>query len=213
MTTLDGRSAHERLMTRFGFGRSLSDRVLTYSETLRQLIPEDVILSDSPKLGNDEPPVNSNNAKVKKAAELALTQQNDVLTVWWLGRMVSSRQSFVEKLTWFWHGHFATGAPSVRSAHVIFAQNETLRRLGGGRFDDLIAAMTVDPAMLIWLNGSGNRVGAPNENFARELMELFMLGVGNYVEADVREAARALTGWTVDKRSVSAKFDPRRHDS
>jgi uncharacterized protein (DUF1800 family) len=95
----------------------------------------------------------------------------------------------------------------------MLRQNQTLRQLGAGRFDDLAAAMVIDPAMLVWLNGNENRVGSPNENLARELMELFTLGVGHYREADVREAARALTGWTVDKPSVTAKLDPRRQDT
>jgi uncharacterized protein (DUF1800 family) len=94
----------------------------------------------------------------------------------------------------------------------MYGQNATQRRLGGGDFRALAQAMIVDPAMLVWLDGEGNSVGKPNENLAREFMELFTLGVGNYTEDDVRQAARALTGWQVDLPTDSASLNPRRHD-
>ena len=95
----------------------------------------------------------------------------------------------------------------------MLRQNETLRRLGRGDFRELARAMVRDPALLLWLDGQRNRKGKPNENLARELMELFTLGVGNYSEADVREAARALTGWRVDRRGRHRRAaSPRLHD-
>ena len=119
---------------------------------------------------------------------------------------------FPERMTWFWHGHFATSIQKVRYANLMAIQNASQRRLGTGDFRALAQAMAVDPAMLLWLDGGGNRVGKPNENLAREFMELFTLGVGNYTEDDVRAAARALTGWTVNVASSSATFVPKRHD-
>src|SRR5690349_6769421 len=119
---------------------------------------------------------------------------------------------FPERMTWFWHGHFATSIQKVRFANLMAIQNASQRRLGTGDFRALARAMAVDPAMLLWLDGGGNRVGKPNENLAREFMELFTLGVGNYSEDDVRSAARALTGWTVNVQARSAAFVPKRHD-
>jgi uncharacterized protein (DUF1800 family) len=94
----------------------------------------------------------------------------------------------------------------------MYTQNDTLRRLGRGDFRALAQAMIVDPAMLVWLDGGGNKVGKPNENLAREFMELFTLGVGNYTEADVKDTARALTGWRVDYRTGGATMIARAHD-
>lgn len=134
------------------------------------------------------------------------------LGVWWLDRMVAVADPFPERMTWLWHGHFATSWRKVRQAQLMYAQNDTMRRLGRGDFRMLAQAMIVDPAMLIWLDGGGNRVGKPNENLAREFMELFTLGFGNYTETDVRQAARALTGWRVNYRTDTAAVTARAHD-
>jgi uncharacterized protein (DUF1800 family) len=133
--------------------------------------------------------------------------------VWWLDRMVASDVPLVERLTWFWHGHFATSLQKVRSARLMLIQNETLRRNGLGDFAMLARAMVVDPAMLIWLDGQKNTAKAANENLARELMELFTLGVGQYSEQDVRAAARALTGWKVNRDTLTASLATRQHDT
>ncbi len=119
-------------------------------------------------------------------------------TAWWLRRMATTGQPLVEKVTFGWHSHFATDIHKVRDARMMLAQNATLRRLGRGSFTDLARAMVVDPAMLVWLDGQKSTAKAPNENLSREFMELFTLGHGNgYTEQDVREGARALTGWKV----------------
>ncbi|MCF7547846.1 DUF1800 family protein [Pseudonocardia sp. WMMC193] len=167
---------------------------------------------EPPDLGAP-PAVDAKDPAVKAAAEKALSAQNSLAVRWWVDRMVSSPTPLVEKVTWFWHGHFATGAGMVRSAGLMVAQNQTLRALGLGGFEPLAQAMVVDPAMVVWLNGNQNRAGAPNENLGRELMELFVLGVGNYTEPDVKEAARALTGWTVDRDRMRAVVDPKRFDA
>jgi uncharacterized protein (DUF1800 family) len=141
------------------------------------------------------------------------TDQVDQLVAWWVRRMVAVQNPLVEKLTFGWHNHFATSATKVRSAGMLSTQNQTLRAHGRGSFTDLAEAMVVDPALLFWLDGQQNTAKAPNENLARELMELFTLGrTGGYTEQDVREAARALTGWTIDRGTGSAAFVPRRHD-
>ena len=143
---------------------------------------------------------------------------HDVL--WWLDRMVRSTQPLEERMALIWHDWFATG--NVNSQQLSIGQVETFRRLGLGSFDRLFEAVTSDPAMLIWLSGVDNESEAPNENYAREMMELFSLGASNaqgypYSERDVREQARALTGWTADWDDdlgyVNFHFDAERHDS
>lgn len=114
---------------------------------------------------------------------------------WWLYRMLHTPHPLLERLTLFWHGHFATSLDKVAQPELMFEQNVTLRRHALGKFGPLVQAISRDPAMLVWLDSNRNIKGKPNENFARELMELFTLGVGNYKETDVREVARAFTGW------------------
>jgi uncharacterized protein (DUF1800 family) len=135
------------------------------------------------------------------------------LTTWWLRRMVTVTQPFGEKLTFVWHNHFATAATKVRSAPAMANQNATLRRLGLGDFHTLGYAMLTDAAMLRWLDGEKNTAAAPNENLAREFMELFTLGHGDaYTEQDVREGARALTGWKI-RRDGTTRVLPAQHDN
>ena len=125
-----------------------------------------------------------------------IRRQLSNLTTWWIRRMVAVEEPFGEKLTFLWHNHFATAATKVRRAGWLAGQNETLRRAGRGDFRSLAVAMLTDPAMLFWLDGQKNSAAAPNENLSREFMELFALGHGDgYTEQDVREGARALTGW------------------
>ena len=116
---------------------------------------------------------------------------------WWLDRMVQPTLAAREKLVLFLHGHFATSAEKVRNPVMLFRQNQMFREKAYGRWHELVLGVAKDPAMLIYLDGSKNRADAPNENFARELFELFTLGVGNYTEQDIQESARAFAGWTV----------------
>jgi uncharacterized protein (DUF1800 family) len=109
-----------------------------------------------------------------------------------------------EKLALFWHGHFATGFAKVQDSALMIAQVDGLRDRALGKFHDLLAFATGDPAMIIWLDNNTNRKGHANENYAREIMELFSLGVGNYTEHDIREAGRAFTGWHTDRRKKFA---------
>ena len=121
--------------------------------------------------------------------------ETDRLAYWWANRMLTSPRPLQEKLTLFWHGHFATSEEKVHDFRKMQLQNETLRQHANGNFRDLLLAVAKDPAMLAYLDASANIKGAPNENFAREVMELFSMGVGYYTESDIREAARAFTGW------------------
>jgi uncharacterized protein (DUF1800 family) len=129
---------------------------------------------------------------------------------WWLYRMVHTRRPLAEKLTLVWHGHFATAVTKVERSAWMVQQNRTLRALSLGRFEDLLVALAKDPAMLVWLDNGQSTKAKPNENFARELMELFTLGIGHYSEDDVRGVARAFTGWK--QRDGTFYFDAKDHD-
>ncbi len=139
--------------------------------------------------------------------------QLTTLTAWWIRRMVAVEQPFGEKLTFAWHNHFATSYKKVRLASFMATQNQTLRTKGRGDFHLLAESMLTDAAMLRWLDGEQNTTGAANENLSREFMELFALGHGDgYTEDDVREGARALTGWRI-RADGSTYLDARKHDS
>ncbi len=131
---------------------------------------------------------------------------------WWVGRMQTTARPLEEKLTLFWHGHFATSARVVKNARLVFQQNEMLRRHCIGNFRELLLGISRDPAMLRYLDNHSNRKANPNENYARELLELFTMGAGNYTEQDVKEAARAFTGWTFSPWTSEYVFAQRQHD-
>lgn len=143
--------------------------------------------------------------------EAAVASNNiNRLKAWWMYRMLNSPDPLGERLTLMWHNHFATSNLKVENVGLMREQNELMRRHARSSFSELLGSMAKDPALLVWLDADGNRKEHPNENLAREIMELFSLGVGNYSEEDIREAARALTGWTVSRdrfRSI-----PDRHD-
>lgn len=148
-----------------------------------------------------------------EASSKVLQDRRIELRNWWLRRMVSVEEPVSEKMTFIWHNHFATSDDVVRDAKLMLKQNESIRDLCLGDFRDLAFRMLTDGAMLRWLNGDSNTAKSPNENLAREFMELFALGHGSgYSEADVREGARALTGWVIPNSEV-AILDPERHDS
>ena len=130
--------------------------------------------------------------------------------IWWVRRMLSGVDPLRERMTLFWHGHFTSSFEDVRNSHEMIQQNELFRAEGLGSFASLLHDVARDPAMLEYLDNDVNRVGEPNENFARELMELFTLGEGHYTEQDVREVARAFTGWS-DRGGVF-RFQRRGHD-
>jgi hypothetical protein len=132
---------------------------------------------------------------------------------WWLERMARGPHPLREKLTLFWHGHFATSVLKVKDAYLMWRQNDLFRRLGGGDWRTLLDAVTRDPAMLLWLDQAQSKPAHPNENYARELLELFTLGEGHYTEQDVTESARALTGLTLDRLTQEPVFRPRLRDS
>ncbi|MET9275841.1 DUF1800 domain-containing protein [Kribbella sp. NPDC003557] len=228
MTEISETALVRRLNDRLGFGPAPGDLRAGVDETVRRLLgpatdaaagalapptglappAKDKMDKNQDKAGKKQGGKPDKDAK--KAAARQRAAQERKLTVWWLDRMVVSRTAG-ERLTWFWHGHFATSNQKVRNAAWMLAQNQTQRKLALGRFGDLAQAMVVDAAMIRWLDGQRNRKGSPNENLAREFMELFTLGIGHYQEADVAQGARCLTGWVL--REQGAMFQRRRFDS
>jgi uncharacterized protein (DUF1800 family) len=133
--------------------------------------------------------------------------------IWWMDRMVLADYPFIERMTWFWHGHWATSISKVQFARAMKIQNDTLRSYALGNFKDMSRAMVQDCALIFWLDGEENVASSPNENLGREYMELFTLGVGNYTQNDVHQAALAFTGYNVDLTAGTATFDAQQHDS
>lgn len=142
-----------------------------------------------------------------------LRRQNIELTTWWLDRMVLADFSLQEKATWFWHGHWATSIKKLNYALPMYKQHQTLQKYALGNFDEMVSAMLDDGALQFWLDGQENTAKSPNENLARELMELFTLGVGRYSETDVKELSRALTGIQVARSNGDITFRKNRFDN
>ncbi len=154
------------------------------------------------------------------ATAMLATGNSQNLAAWWLHRMLNSPWSggeaastspLLEKLTLFWHGHFATGAEKVDDAEMMFTQNQLLRHHALGNFGAMTQEISRDPAMLIYLDSTTNRKAHPNENYAREVMELFCLGEGNYTEGDIQELARCFSGWEVRRKKF--RFNKYQHDT
>jgi hypothetical protein len=136
----------------------------------------------------------------------------DELRGWWVYCMIHNAHPLREKLTLFWHNHFATSIAKVGRPTLMYAQNKLLRKHALESFRPLLKEISRDPAMIVWLDNNANVKGKPNENYAREVMELFSLGVGNYTEKDVREAARAFTGWHTNSAGDAYEFNAGEHD-
>lgn len=173
-------------------------------ETVRKLI-EGMPLAGEKK---PVPPIEETKADGKELLPGEIADQQ----TYWLYRMAVSDEPLIEKMTLFWHDHFATSYRKVNDTALMVRQNELFRSKALGSFRELVLAVGEDPAMLIWLDSNSNKKGRPNENYAREAMELFMLGIGNYTEEDVKEAARAFTGWGYDRNTKTAVFNKRQHD-
>ncbi|MBL8519297.1 MAG: DUF1800 domain-containing protein [Betaproteobacteria bacterium] len=134
------------------------------------------------------------------------------LREWWFREMLTTPSPLTERMTLFWHNHFATSQQKVRFTPLMYKQNVMLRRNALGNFGTLLREVARDPAMLIYLDGANSRKEQPNENFAREVMELFTLGEGHYTEKDIKEAARAFTGWSIDRETGEFMFRRGIHD-
>lgn len=133
------------------------------------------------------------------------------LAAWWLHRMLRTSHPLLEKMTLFWHNHFATSLAKVQNARYMLGQYRVLSTHALGHFPAMLQAMSFDPAMMVWLDTTASKRGKANENYARELMELFSLGIGHYTEADIREAAKAFTGYTIANGTM--EFVGKEHDT
>ncbi len=216
------RLATARLLHRFNFGPTPGQ----YSNLLRHGLEttQSVVLTqgrndpgiDSVKplvladLGN--PPSGNNPAKTTEFWSRVSKDSSD-LVVWWLDRMVAADYPLTERMTWFWHGHWATSISAVTYPLTMKKQNSTLRSHALGNFEDMAKSMVVDGALNIWLNNNENYVQAPNENLAREFMELMTLGVNHYTQDDVAAAALALTGYSTNQSNGNVTFNPKEHFS
>lgn len=225
MATLSDDAAVRRLTDRFGFGLGgdalARAQAAGFDATLTALLrttgrDAGAAATPLPELPHLERPHSPKGEPRDQGAikewRRALKEQQGTVQQWWLDRMTAAEHQGVERMTWFWHGHFATSVQKVRQPGLMLGQNEAFRRLGLGSFTALAQALVVDPALLVWLDGDDNTAKAPNENLGREFMELFSLGPGSYTEDDVKAAAHALTGWTVQRATGQAEFRPRRHD-
>jgi uncharacterized protein (DUF1800 family) len=153
-----------------------------------------------------------NYADARKTYDQNKEAKKRELRSWFIQTAIASPWPLNEKLALFWHNHFTSSLEKLDSGELLLQQDLLFRRLGAGDFATFAKAVARDPAMLVYLDGESNVKGKPNENFARELLELFTLGEGNYTENDIKEAARAFTGWTVDRAAGQATFRPKRHD-
>jgi uncharacterized protein (DUF1800 family) len=215
------RLAISRLYARFGFGPRPGEFAESLSRGLQStqeaflvkpdlaLIQSQLKVLDVEDLG-DRPDAGSD---VSDAFGTRLREQNRGLALWWLDHMATTEFTLNEKMVWFWHGHWATSIEKVKFALPMYGQNQSLRTYALGDFATMSRVMFLDGALQIWLDGQDNTAKAPNENLAREFMELFTLGVGRYTEEDVKALSRIFTGYTVARTSGELKFVPRRHDS
>jgi len=194
------------LLSRTTFGAKVSDvnMVLTLSPSAAvDLLFQNLAQPSPPGTWVTDPPDYSN-------GQLNRTRTNE-LRRWWLKLMIDEPVSFREKMVLFWHNHFTSEANVVKIPQHMYIQNSLFRNNAYGNFRSLAKSVTRDPGMLYYLDGRLNRVGSPNENYSRELLELFTIGIGNYTELDVQEGARALTGWTIN--GLVSQFVASRHDN
>jgi uncharacterized protein (DUF1800 family) len=210
-----------RLYHRFGFGprpgefaKSMSEGVVQTREKLLTVPAIDTGLSSiaEPPITDLGPRPKPNTPEVVPFA-IGMRNQTERLFLWWLDRMVLGDHGLTERMTWFWHGHWATSISKVNHAMPMYKQNNTFRKHALGNFNQFAQEMLLDGALQYWLDGQESTVKSPNENLSRELMELFTLGVNRYTEDDVKALARILTGYQVVNTSGTVKFNPKRHDS
>ncbi len=205
----------QHLFLRAGFGETPA-RIASLRNTPIQSIVNDLFASSQEFKDINYLPYPLKENQEKKGVsplqvlKMVLKSKQDLeeLNGEWLFKMAYTKAVLREKMTFFWHNHFATSVPF---AWLMQVQNNTIRRHALGKFSDLLFAIAKDPAMIIYLNNQENKKNHPNENFAREVMELFTLGVGHYTEHDIKEGARAFTGWAINTKG-EFEFNPKQHD-
>ncbi len=210
------------LLSRVGFAASNADiqafAKMTRFEAADQLVRGATSVAVTPALPwvDDLPLSPAKRQTMSREENQAELRRNNERTFelrdWWFREMLNTPSPLTEKMTLFWHNHFATSQQKVRFAAYIYRQNTLLRRNALGNFANMLHEMSRDPAMLIYLDGANSRKQQPNENFGREVMELFTLGEGNYTEKDIKEVARAFTGWSIDRETGQFMFRKAMHD-
>ena len=215
------RLALTRLFHRFGFGPKPGEFEaalkagfeFTKSQFLNKPTQDQITRSLAPIVIDDLGPRPTPGTFANTEYSLKINSQIKELVMWWLDQMVATDFVLNEKLTWFWHGHWATSLEKVNFALPMLKQNQVFRASALGNFLNLSQTMYNDGALQFWLDGQDNIVGAPNENLSREFMELFLLGVGRYSEDDVKALAKIFTGMQVARTNGQTYFNQRRHDS
>ena len=213
------RLATSRLLHRFNFGPTpgqyvnLLDRGLEATQTavLEFGRPDPGIIAVGPlPLANLGSYPNGNSAKANEFYK-KMNRDTNNLVMWWLDRMAAAHYPLAERMTWFWHGHWATSISAIGYPFPMKKQLTTLRQFALGNFKDMASAMVLDGALNVWLNNNENYIQAPNENLAREFMELMTIGVNHYTQDDVAAAALALTGYSTDYPTGKVSFNPKTH--
>ncbi len=210
------------LLARTGFAATPAD-IDTYSRLTREQAVDRLLAQTTQPRGTpppawvNEPVTPGSRVRAMSTEERQAWQRNNVargleMRGWWLQEMVTTPSPLTEKMVLFWHNHFVSSQQKVRQPQYLYRQNVLLREHALGNFGAFLQAIARDPAMVIYLDSASNRKGQPNENFAREVMELFTLGEGHYSERDIKEAARAFTGWSIDGEKGEFLFRPAVHD-
>ncbi|MCC7328485.1 MAG: DUF1800 domain-containing protein [Burkholderiales bacterium] len=207
------------LLARTGFGPTDAEvrrfAGLTREQAVTQLLRDtrSSAVTPPPLWADDDAALRYPNPQTATVDERRAFRQQQVrqgleLRAWWMTEMLVTSSPLSERMTLFWHNHFVSSQQKVRFARLMYAQNRTLREHALGSFAALLHAASKEPAMLVYLDGAKSRRDQPNENFAREVMELFTLGEGHYSEQDIKEAARAFTGWSVDRDTGRYRYRP-----
>jgi len=222
-----GREQAAHLLRRAGFGGT-PEEIDALAAMGRRKAVDSLLNYESTRSNATRPPVERMEPVERAAMRLASEDERQkirqermakdqvqmhLLRRWWIQQMIETPRPLEEKMTLFWHGHFTSGAREVKSAYMLSRQNELFRANATGNFRTLLMEVSKDPAMLLYLNNAQSNFRHPNENYARELMELFTMGRGNYTEKDVQEAARAFTGWSIDRDTEKFLYRPRQHDT
>jgi len=217
-----GADAARHLLNRTGFAATDAD-IRTFAALSREDAADKLLRAvvseaqQKPPAWVDEPPIPPAKLQAMTQEERMAELRKNVehafeLREWWFREMLTTPSPLTEKMTLFWHNHFATSQQKVRFTPLLYHQHVMLRRNALGNFNSMLRQISRDPAMLIYLDGANSRKEQPNENFAREVMELFTLGEGHYTEKDIKEAARAFTGWSVDRETGKYMFRRGIHD-
>lgn len=206
------------LARRAGFSASNAQLELLISANSQEaavdlLLAQSASIIELPIWHNSAPTSRKDDPELKKALQRESQNMGKELKYWWFKQMVANTSSLQEKATLFWANHFTSSLKKVKWAPALLQQNISLREHAIGSFRDMLKAILQDPAMLRYLDNNSSKKQSPNENLARELLELFTMGEGNYTEQDIKELARALTGASIDQRTGLYKFKRRIHDS